>query len=267
MEIALFPHAEVYGGAVLFPADRAEEVFPAYFDWTQDLPDEVTSQVCLINFPPVPFVPEPLRGKAFAMVTACICTDQATGEALMRPMRQVGPAIDTFGMMPFNETGRIANDPVDPLPAVGTGVMLKGLTSEAIPALLAAIGPMAQSANLKIELRHLGGAMGRVSHEETAIGCRREAEYLVYALGVPMGPVTPAMMEEQAERVFQALAPYVVCRGPLNFLGEGTVKGEAIRQVFGEADFQRLGEIKQALDPTNLFCNAGLGIAVTDAPR
>ena len=46
-----------------------------------DVPDEVTSVGRLLQFPPLPQIPEPLRGKSFALVEAAFLGAEADGRA------------------------------------------------------------------------------------------------------------------------------------------------------------------------------------------
>jgi hypothetical protein len=260
--MGLVPHAFAFGGNVMFDASRAEQVYGAWLDWTRNLPETVSSAVTMITFPPVPFVPEFLHGRSMLMLQACVASDAAEGEALLKPMREMeGAEFDSFRWMPSLEFGSIYNDPVDPLPAGGRGAMLKELDPEALRAFLGAVGEPAKSPNLMIQMRHIGGAMARVAREASPLGGRRDARYLVYYLGVPMAPEHPRLMAEHAESGLAALQPWILSRGPLNFLGEGEVSAAHIREVFDAPDYDRLCAVKRAHDPNGVFAHAGVGVA------
>ena len=119
---------------------------------------------------------------------------------------------------------------------------------------------MAQSPNLKVHIRQLGGAVAAKAGND-AVGKRREAGYVLYLLGALMGPNTPEAIHEHAENVFASLGDLVMCRGPLNWLGEGKVSSDAVRGVFEDEDWARLLGVKQAVDPTNVFSHASVGLA------
>ncbi|HET9186084.1 MAG TPA: FAD-dependent oxidoreductase, partial [Solirubrobacterales bacterium] len=70
LEFELLPIAEVFAGALFFPAARAAEILHAWHEWTAGAPDEVTSVGRMLSFPPFPEIPEPMRGKDFAIVEA-----------------------------------------------------------------------------------------------------------------------------------------------------------------------------------------------------
>jgi hypothetical protein len=114
-----------------------------------------------------------------------------------------------------------------------------------------------------IQIRHLGGAMAQNEEAKASVGDRRRAKYLIYFLGVPMPHNPPERMAEHAESVFAALQPWVLSRGPLNFIGEAHVKAEDVQSVFAEADFERLNQVKRTYDPKNLFRHAGVGVCLS----
>ena len=70
IEFNLFPISSVYAGVLWFPVDRAAEVLKSWRAWTDDLPDEMTSVGRILQFPPIPEIPEPIRGQSFVVVEA-----------------------------------------------------------------------------------------------------------------------------------------------------------------------------------------------------
>ena len=57
------PVGELTAGAMAWPWERAEEIFNAWRAWTETLPDEANSLCRLLQVPPLPTVPAPLRGR------------------------------------------------------------------------------------------------------------------------------------------------------------------------------------------------------------
>ena len=57
-------------------------------DWIKTLPEEFTTTVAMMNFPPLPFVPEEMRGKSVIMVRGCYCGPVEAGEAQLDYWRQ-----------------------------------------------------------------------------------------------------------------------------------------------------------------------------------
>jgi FAD/FMN-containing dehydrogenase len=124
LEMRLYPVPDVFAGALFFPIERSAEVLHAWRDWTDTVPDEVTSVGRILRVPPLPEVPEVLRGGAFAVVEAACLTDGTRGTDLVQPLRALGPQIDTFATIPATELQHLHMDPEPPVPIVGTGALL-----------------------------------------------------------------------------------------------------------------------------------------------
>ena len=138
LEIELYPVAEVYAGMVAWPVEMGSEIAHAYREWLASTPDEMTAQLRFLTLPPIPDLPEPLRGKSLVDVTGAFIGDPADGEQLMRPLREIAGAVwDTWGVQPVAELRHLAMDPEQPVPGVGDHVLLGELTPEAIDALVA----------------------------------------------------------------------------------------------------------------------------------
>jgi FAD/FMN-containing dehydrogenase len=75
LEMALYPVGELYAGALFFPIERSSEVLHAWREWTGAVPDEVTSLGRILRLPPVPEIPEFLRGRSFVLVEAAYLGD------------------------------------------------------------------------------------------------------------------------------------------------------------------------------------------------
>src|SRR5580693_3428909 len=106
LEMTLYPVRELYAGDLFFPIQRAAEVLHAWGEWTATVPDEVTSLAHLLRLPPLPEVPEPLRGRAFIVVEAACLGDAGTGADLIGPLRRLGPELDTVAMIPAAALGQ-----------------------------------------------------------------------------------------------------------------------------------------------------------------
>lgn len=158
IEMLLYPVREPYAGGLFFPIQRTSEVLRAWRAWTDTVPDEVTSIGRILRLPPLPEVPEFLRGRAWAMVEAAYLGDAAGGAELIRPLRALAPELDTFATIPAPALQQLHMDPAQPVPAEGDGVLLADLSPGALDALVALAGPDADTPLLSIEVRHLGGA-------------------------------------------------------------------------------------------------------------
>jgi FAD/FMN-containing dehydrogenase len=96
IEFNLFPITEVYAGHLFFPVERAGEVLRAWRDWTETVPDEITSVARILQLPPIEEIPEPLRGNSFAVLQAIYSGDDFDeARRLVDELRALGPAMDT----------------------------------------------------------------------------------------------------------------------------------------------------------------------------
>ena len=141
IEFALYPVAEVYAGILFFPFERSAEILNAWREWVEDTPREVTSAGRLMQFPPIPAIPEPLRGQSFVIVEAAYIGSEEDGAELLQPLRELGPVMDTFAMIPSEDLRHLHMDPPQPVPGVGDGISLADLTPETVGALVAVAGP------------------------------------------------------------------------------------------------------------------------------
>src|SRR5215475_1138799 len=159
LEMRLYPVRELYAGALFFPIQRSAEILRAWREWTGTVPDEVTSVGRILRFPPLPEVPEPMRGRAFALVEAAYLGDEGTGARLTEPLRQLGPELDTFATIPAPALQQLHMDPDQPVPNQGDGAFLSDVPAAAIDTVVALAGPDADTPLLSVEIRHLGGAL------------------------------------------------------------------------------------------------------------
>ncbi len=260
MEIDLVPVESLYAGTLLYPAELAREVAARYREWVEDVPDELTSGVCFMNFPPLDEVPEPIRGRSIAIVRgAFVGTDEA-GEELLRYWRDWRPPdLDLWGRMPFSEVAAISNDPVDPMPALVTTEWLDDFSDGAIDVLAATLfeqdGP---SPLLFAQARHCGGAIGRAPEHGNAYG-NRARRFVLECVAVTQGPGGDPALAAFLEQFKARLAPHAAGGAYLNFL-EGEERLRRSPEAFEPEAWQRLRRIKAAVDPGNLFSH-GVAIA------
>ena len=241
LEMTLYPVRELYAGALLFPLYRAAEVLRAWREWTDTVPDEVTSVGRLLRVPPLPEVPEPLRGRDFALVEAACLASAAEAAEMIRPLRALGPQIDTFAMMPAPALGRLHMDPARPVPAQGDGAFLADAPAAAIDAVAA----LADDTSLAtVEIRHLGGALARAASGGGAQPSV-DAKYAMFAAGFTPTPELADAVRAHAQAAKEALAPWHASYDYYNF-AETPAPAAA---VLPPASHRRLQEIKAARDP------------------
>jgi hypothetical protein len=274
LEFALYPLTAVFGGNLFYSLERTAEVLDLYVRWIETLPDEMTTAVAFMNFPPLPELPEPLRGGSFISVRGCYCGDPLeAGEELLKPWREFGePMVDTFGVLPYREMDMISMDPVDPLVVYTHVELLHELSSEAIDKLVALAGVESESPLAMLELRQLGGALSRPPADLSPIG-RRDSRFIMFGLGMTLTPeATPEVaqrIQEHLGRVAEEMRPYETGATYVNFLDLGNWTPERTRASYSPEDWERLVELKNRYDPNNLFLFGGTLAALQcfDRPR
>ena len=260
IEIGLVPGDALYGGGLFFAADDAAAVLHAYQQWAPALPDEVTTSVAVLRLPPLPELPEPLRGQTTVHLrftsTGLAAEDAA---ALLAPMQAAGRVLlGAAGPLLPTELDRVHMDPVDPMPTWEKGMLLADLTGETVDALLAAAGPQVQVPLVAVELRQLGGALAREPRVPDAVA-GRDAAWTVLVVA-PMVPELAEVVPSLGRSVLGALAPWAAPGCLVNFLG--AVGGPAdVVAAYPPAMAERLLEVKRRVDPTGVFSS---GHALTE---
>jgi FAD/FMN-containing dehydrogenase len=247
IEFTVYPVAEVYAGAMFFPFVRASEVVHAWRELLPGLPEELMSWANLLQFPDLPEVPERVRGGSFAVVMAAFLGEEADGRELLRPVRRLGPSMDTFATAPPIVLADLAMDPPDPLPFVSAHQLLGELPASVIDDLVAAAGPGSGSPLALLQLRHMGGALAR---RAPGAGARATlpGDVSLFMGGVAVNEPTAAAIRATLEAVEAAVAAHRVGHYP-NF-----VEHPADASAFFDSDtWERLRRVKALYDPRDLF--------------
>jgi FAD/FMN-containing dehydrogenase len=248
LEFDLLRLSEIFAGALLFPAEQASEVLHGWIDWTAGMPEEMTSVGRLMNFPPIPEVPEPVRGKSFAVLEVIYCGDPADGAELVAPLRELGNVgMDTVQAQPPAGIAELHMDPPTPVPYTSEGLLTRELPAAAIDSLVEAVGPGSGSQLASVELRHGGGALSRAPQDAGALATL-PGSFIAFAVGFVGAREAMAPNRVWLGAFKAALEPYDAGRY-FNFVEESF----DITKIFAPEVLERLREVKQRYDPDNLF--------------
>ena len=250
LEVKLFPHAEVYAGALMFPPERAREVLLAYDAWAAELPDATGTAAALMKLPP-PFAPPPFPDGRLVAVWVVHAGPEDEGADLLAPLRALGPIVDTVATIPSTAIATVANDPTDPLPVVERGRLLDRLTPDAIDRLLEAVGPDSDSQLLLVALRHLGGQIARGTSADSPL-THPDAHYLAMGIGVPFEPALVEVLTGQLDRLYEALAGFDGGSPIPSFHGKGATPA-TVQGAYDPESWARLVALKSEYDPKNIF--------------
>jgi FAD/FMN-containing dehydrogenase len=247
----LVPTPQLYGGGIFFPGEHAPAVLAAYRDWVRTIPDAMCTALGLLRLPPLPEIPEPLRGQFVVQLCVAYAGPPHEGERLLAPLRAVAPAVmDAVAEMDYADIDRIYQDPDHPVPAMETSTLLGELDDAAIAALLGQAGPEANCPLVIVQVRHMGGVLDRAPTVADAV-TGRGARFSLSAIGVLAPHLAPAVPGALLSLI-DAMAPYSTGRSLVNL--HGTPGDDADRaRAWDEPTFARLCRARATYDPAGLF--------------
>ncbi|MET0692759.1 MAG: BBE domain-containing protein, partial [Propionibacteriaceae bacterium] len=267
LQFALYPVPQVYAGDLYYPLDRAQDVLSFFSSFSRSVPPELTSAVTFRRFPPLPTLPETLRGRSLVAFRGCFCGDPTEGRALIDQVRAaLGPAVvDTFETMPTSALASVSMDPEQPLGALSHAEMLADLTPVAIDALVELAGPDADSPLVMLEVRQLGGAL-QGPPDALSPMAHTGARFSLNAIGITPNPDQEGAVRSHLQRLEHAVRPHATGDSYVNFLDLDGATDARIRAAYSEGDRQRLLRLKATYDPDNLFrFNRNLSPGTTDS--
>jgi FAD/FMN-containing dehydrogenase len=248
LELNLYPVPELYAGMLAWPWERSSDVLHAWREWVPGLPDEMGTWARIFQVPPMPDIPEPVRGRQLVVVEAAYLGDEDAGSELLRPLRELGPELDTLAPAPPAALGYLHMDPEDPVPFAGGGQVLDELPAAAVDALVAAAGPGSGSPLLSFELRLLGGALNQAAPGAGALA-KLDHGFLTFGVGMLMDPEAGAAVNRQIDEVNNALEQW----------DSGIKYGNLVdapldtRTCHTPETYERLMQVKARYDPDDLF--------------
>jgi FAD/FMN-containing dehydrogenase len=245
-ELGLVPIGTVLGGALVLPGTR--DVLRSHVPIAAAAPDDLGTIAMLMAAPPLPFVPAEHHGTLALVVLVAHAGDPDAGRAALAPYRAVAaPLGDAVAEMPYPALFQMGG-PEGPMASVTRSFFLPALDDAAVDTILDFMGrrtsPMAM-----VQLRVLGGAVGRVPNDATAYAFRDRP--LAVAAIVPfLDPAEAPMHRAWADDLLAALRPRA--SGVYsNFLDdEGPAR---VREAYPGLTYHRLADVKRRYDPTNLF--------------
>jgi FAD/FMN-containing dehydrogenase len=248
LEFELHPAPELYAGMFAWPWERTSDVLHAWREWVSRLPIEMGTWARILQVPPLPDVPEPVRGRTLVVVEAAYLGAKESGGELLRPLRDLAPELDTFAAVPPAALGHLHMDPEDPVPFAMSGQMLDELPAAAIDAIVEAAGPDSGSPLLSLELRLLGGALTQAPPDAGALACVDHA-FLTLGVGMVMGPDMASAINGHLDLVSNALEPWDSGVTYANFIDVPI----DTRMCYPRETFDRLQEVKARYDRNDLF--------------
>jgi FAD/FMN-containing dehydrogenase len=240
----------ILGGILVFELEQAPDVLATWRDIVEKAPDELATATVLLNAPPEPFIPEPLRGQPVLAVAVAYCGDPAEGEKVVRPLKEMAPVADLVGPMPY----RALQAMLEPMSPHGwrnywRGLHLKGLSDGTLETFVRFAPEGMAPATFFVLFQH-GGAVGRVGEDETAFS-HRDATFLAHPIGCWIEPADDERHLAWVNEVTEGMQPFTTGGVYLNFMAD---VGEApVRAGYGSSKYDRLSALKKTYDPDNVF--------------
>jgi hypothetical protein len=243
---------QVTAGIVIHSMEKAREVVGFFREFSATAPEELCCLLTLRLAPPAPFLPPEVHGKPIVGIAVCHSGSLEDGERAVLPLKEFGnPLADTIAAKPF----KVHQTLFDVAMAPGRHYYWK---SHYLPEFLEAAGNVLMGHAAKISSPHssilvfqLGGALARFGETDTPAGNRDAA----YVLNVAASWEDPTHTDEQiawARGCWSDMQQFSTGGVNVNFLtGE---EGDArVRAAYGDANYERLVEIKNKYDPHNMF--------------
>jgi FAD/FMN-containing dehydrogenase len=248
VEIDLFPAPQIYGGLLAFPGDAARPVLGAFAEATRTAPDELTLWAMLMHLPDVEMLPPEVRGQSFTVVGAAFLGTPDDAERHLAPIRAAAPVVrDTVRPVGPGEVGLLAEEPVEPTPAVLAATYAHTFDDAAIERVLGVAGVGTGTPLVQVQVRHLGGALARDGRP--AVAGARPDPYLVSAMSMVMAPEHVEPVFGALDGFMAALEPWSRGAAPLTFLD----RGEPLTRAYAGADLDRLRTLKATVDPDGVI--------------
>lgn len=242
---------EVLSGLIIHPLAAAPEVLRFYSDFIASTPEEFVCWFVMRKAPPLPFLDPEWHGKEILALAVCYCgPDLEEGKQIAAPLRNFGqPIADVIAPHPYTAWQTI----LDPLLTPGMRNYWKShdfaTVSDGLIDTLVSFAHCIPDPQTEIAFAQLGGAISRVPSDATAYG-HREAQFAMNVHGRWADPTQDATCIAWARELFQAAAPFATGGVYINFLTQD--EPDRVRASFGP-NYDRLVELKQKYDPTNLF--------------
>ena len=242
----LNPLPDFIGGPLIMPA--TPEVLAGLVAAAKVATDELSTIINVMPAPPMPFLPPDIVGKTIIMAMMAYVGSAEDAQKALAPFRALAtPIADLVGPGPFGMMYAPEED--GPAPTLSIRSLYADDLSledaaEVISRLDRCDAPMRMA-----QIRVLGGAVSRVPNEATAYA-QRDAQVVVAFMAMDGAPAAIERHDRWASVCVMALGG--ASRGTyVNFLADPSEP--AVKASYSDATWQRLRQIKQIYDPTNLF--------------
>jgi len=241
--------------APFYPMEDAARIFRHWRDFVADAPDDYTASFVFWSVPPHELFPAELHGRAIVIPAGVHCGPVAEGAKFIQPLRELGePLLDLSGPIPYLGVQQ-AFDPFFNTKRerhnYWKSLYLDTLDDDAIDSIVAR-GLDRPNPWTLMPIRHMGGAAARVPADATALG-GRDANFM---LSIDTSWTDSADSDRAISwtREFWDEMQHGTRGGVyLNFVSDGEDNEAMLRASYGDANYERLVDVKTKYDPENFF--------------
>ncbi len=239
----------VLSGPIVHPFEDTATVLAEYRTFAADAPRDATAWFVIRHAPPLPFIPEEWHGRKVLILAAFYAGEMSEGEAVLRPLRDIGdPIADAVGPHPYAGWQQA----FDGLAETGLRNYWKShnfveMTDEMIDNFVE-YGEKIPSEGTEIACAQLGGAINDVPVEATAYP-HRDAEFTMNLHTQWEDPEQDDECIAWARDMHEAMTPHATGGVYTNFVPEEV--GD--QQAAYRENYDRMVEVKNEWDPENLF--------------
>lgn len=250
-EFHLHPVNIVYGGLIVFPAERMCDLLRFHREAAASAPEELTTQLLRLGLPPAPFVPVEMHHRPAVALGVCYCGDPDEGAKAVQPwLDAFEPLVNLAGPMPY----RVLAGMIDDAAPAGMFEDMRGgfvteLSDDLIDTLVAVTADLPPMP-AHLEIQQLGGAIARIDASQTAYS-HRDKPYHVVLISGGMERAAADQSAQWLERVWPMLEPHI-SGVYVNFMGHHEAP-ERVATAYTPETLARLHALKQRYDPNNLL--------------
>ena len=247
----LHPVNIVYGGPMLWPAERAGEIMKLWSNYITNAPEDINGWFAFLNVPPGPPFPEQYHLKNMCAIVWCDTGNKEDAENRLIQIRKDfgAPAIDFAGQIPWPA-----------LQSLFDGLLTKGLQWY----WKADFFKELNSKGIEVHLKHgtklptllstmhiypINGAVHKVGKNDTAFSFR-DANFATVIVGVDPDAANNEKMISWAKYYWKDLHSHSFGGAYINMIMD---EGQSEIKSAYRDNYERLVNIKKKYDPANLF--------------
>jgi len=241
---------DVLSGLIVFPFDQAKQVITQFARFTETMPDELNVWLVTRKAPPLPFLSADVHGKEMVALALCYAGDPNEGERLIAPLHGFGTVLgEHIGVQPYVAWQQA----FDPLLAKGARNYWKSHNfsqlNDGVIDTIVEFAAKLPSPHCEIFIGTIGGQTASVAPEAMAYS-NRDANYVMNVHGRWETAAEDERCIAWAREFFTTSQPFASSGAYINFLTHDET--DRIAFAYG-ATWNRLVELKNKYDPTNLF--------------